>query len=541
MPRFGRSSPSARDRTPEERARDRAEREQRRASREGRAADPHMLDANDLEAPLSDVQQPAAEPALAPDPARVDPPLGAHQARQDLGWPDEEPQVPASPDYAPGSQSEPEPAAYHEPVPEPTPSAYREPDPEPSAETVPPPLPPSDSVPAAIRIESGGGAEPIVEAGGTAPPAPPRRRRRRGSGQRPEGSSPAGRARIVRRVVAGVVVGLIVAVLYFAFETFQPFHGSGHGQVTVVVPKGASVHQIGDELASRGVVASGFFFYLHARLSGGGSNIRPGSYSLQQDMSYSAALTALHKGPTVARTITITIVPGMDRAGIARLARADGLTGSYLVASAHSALLNPRRYGAPRGVSLEGFLFPDTFQLRVGATSRQLVDEQLADFKRHFATINLGEARRLHLTAYDVITVASMVEKEASLNRERPLIAAVIYNRLRGHTPLGIDATVLYGLGGDFTRPLTTADLARDTPYNTRLHQGLPPTPISSPALASLVAAAHPAHVPYLYYVVKPGTCGEDAFTTSYQQFLRDAQRYQSAKAANGGRAPQHC
>ena len=130
-----------------------------------------------------------------------------------------------------------------------------------------------------------------------------------------------------------------------------------------------------------------------------------------------------------------------------------------------------------------------------------------------------------------------MVEREALLPRDRPLVAAVIYNRLRLGMPLGIDSTIRYALH-DYTKPLTEAQLQIDSPYNTRTHHGLPPTPISNPGLAAIDAAAHPAHVSYLYYVNGADGCGELVFSTSYAQFERNAAAYQRALAANGGRVP---
>jgi uncharacterized YceG family protein len=152
----------------------------------------------------------------------------------------------------------------------------------------------------------------------------------------------------------------------------------------------------------------------------------------------------------------------------------------------------------------------------------------------------MSYARRKNLTVYDVVTIASMVERETRLARERPLVAAVIYNRLHARQPLGIDATIRFATA-NWTRPLTNADLALDSPYNTRRRAGLPPTPIGNPGLASLQAAAHPARVPYMYYVVKPGTCGEHAFSTTAAQFARDQQRYNNARTAAGGRSPTKC
>ena len=133
-----------------------------------------------------------------------------------------------------------------------------------------------------------------------------------------------------------------------------------------------------------------------------------------------------------------------------------------------------------------------------------------------------------------------MIEREAQLDRERPLIAAVIYNRLKLGMPLGIDATIRY-VENNWSRPLLQSELDRDTPYNTRLHTGLPPTPIGNPGLASLKAAAHPAKVDHLFYVVKPGTCGAHAFSSTDVQRQRDVARYEAAREANGGRSPDTC
>jgi uncharacterized YceG family protein len=133
-----------------------------------------------------------------------------------------------------------------------------------------------------------------------------------------------------------------------------------------------------------------------------------------------------------------------------------------------------------------------------------------------------------------------MIEREAQLPGDRRLVAAVIYNRLRDGIPLGVDATLRYALG-DYTKPLTALQLANPTPYNTRLHKGLPPTPISNPGLASMIAAADPAKLPYLYYVDKPWTCGKLVFATTYAQFQADVNAYNAARRANGGRAPTRC
>jgi peptidoglycan lytic transglycosylase G len=174
---------------------------------------------------------------------------------------------------------------------------------------------------------------------------------------------------------------------------------------------------------------------------------------------------------------------------------------------------------------LEGFLFPATYDFLRKTTSAQLVKAQLAAFRQNWHKLDLSYAKSKNLTPYDVLTIASMVEGEAQVPKERPLVAAVIYNRLHAQMPLGIDATLRYGLHIPPTQSLTESELHDPTPYNTRVHLGLPPTPIDNPGLASMKAAAHPAHVNYLYFVRKPDH-RHHYFTSSYQDFLNHEAQY---------------
>ena len=169
---------------------------------------------------------------------------------------------------------------------------------------------------------------------------------------------------------------------------------------------------------------------------------------------------------------------------------------------------------------VEGFLFPATYDFLAKTTSKQLVADQVQAFCRNWKTIDLSYARSKNLTPYDVLTVASMVEKEAEAPSERGLIAAVIYNRLHARMPLGIDATLRYGLHISPEQSILESQLQSSSPYNTRNHTGLPPTPIANPGLASLEAAAHPAKVDYLYFVRKPDKV-HHFFTASASAFAQ--------------------
>jgi len=171
-----------------------------------------------------------------------------------------------------------------------------------------------------------------------------------------------------------------------------------------------------------------------------------------------------------------------------------------------------------RVASLEGFLFPATYDFTEDTTTGQLVDKQLEAFIRAWSQLDLRYSKSKNLTAYDVLIIASMVEKEVQVPKERSLVAAVIYNRLHAGLSLGIDATIRYGLHIPPTEPIHQSELDSDSPYNTRKFAGLTPTPIANPGLASLQAAAHPAKVDYLYFVRK-ADCKSHFFTASEKKF----------------------
>jgi UPF0755 protein len=378
------------------------------------------------------------------------------------------------------------------------------------------------------------------------------RERGRNGGRRPprtgtktaprrRGPAPRRRHSWVGRIFALLMLALAAVAVWFVVNLFQPIGGSPHGHVTVTIPSNATAGQIGDELAHAGVIGSGFFFDLRATLDGKRGELRAGTYQLQEDMSYSAVLRILTTAPPAAKVTNVTIIEGRTRAQINDLLRSEGVPGSYFVATRRSPLIDFAAYGAPGHTpDLEGFLFPDTYQLVVPISIPKLVTDQLTTFRQQFGTVNLGYARSKHLTPYDVLIIASMIQAEAATAHDQPLIASVIYNRLALGMPLQLDSTTRYATG-NYTEPLTQAQLNSPSPYNTRIHKGLPPTPIDNPGLAAIQAAAHPSRTNYLYFVAKVCGNGASVFASNYNQFLRDAQQYQQARAARGGRSPEHC
>lgn len=243
--------------------------------------------------------------------------------------------------------------------------------------------------------------------------------------------------------------------------------------------------------------------------------------------------------PVPERTITVTVPEGLTIDQIDRLASKAGLRGDYEQAAKKAKGFRAARYGARRPKSLEGFLFPATYELRPGSRVEGLVRRQLAAFEDRIGRVKMRFARSKNLTTYDVLVIASMIEREVQVAKERPLVAAVIYNRLSDGQPLAIDATIRYE-DQNYRKPLTESRLETDSRYNTRTRAGLPPTPIGNPGLKAIKAAASPARSGVRFYVVKPGTCGEHFFTSSEDKFLAAQARYQDALERKGG-SPTKC
>jgi UPF0755 protein len=350
-----------------------------------------------------------------------------------------------------------------------------------------------------------------------------------------------GRVYILRRIVALLILGAAFVLVWFLVSLFQPFTGSGHGRVKVTIPRGSSVNEIASILAQDKVVSSGFFFKLAATIDGDRGKLKAGQYNMKFGMSYTSALDQLVAGPNITYA-NVLIIPGRSRRQEQPVLRASGFKGNYVALTRHSRLLNPTVYGAPKSTpTLEGFLFPDTYDLRRPVKMGALIDDQLRRFKQEITKVRMGYARSKNLTTYDVLKIASLISEEAELKKDLPRAAAVIYNRLRLNMDLGLDSTVSYATGNYGT--LTEKDLRSRSPWNTTNHPGLPPTPIDSPDLAAINAAAHPAHINALYFINK--VCGDGAlrFTADYQQFLGWSSAWNTAvaKAARDHRNAEFC
>jgi UPF0755 protein len=330
----------------------------------------------------------------------------------------------------------------------------------------------------------------------------------------PRTDTPPGRHRATGRGSWGLRIGLvlllIIAGLGIAAVRYYDWCQGASGPrepVTFRVAEGASGSDIVDALHEEDVVRCGMVSKWLLRRSGLEGEFRSGSFELTTNMTPDEAFEALTEPPPAVATVRLTIPEGYRLTQIAeRVQEVLGIPAGRFLREAEQGGWSLPPY-LPEGTETpEGFLFPETYEFLEERTKPADVIERLLDqFGTEAESLPWENAEALGVTPYEVVTIASMIEEEAALEEERAVISGVIYNRLAEGMVLGIDATLLY----DDPTPdgqLSFSDLEADTPYNTRIHAGLPPTPISSPGIASLRAALEPADTPYFYYVL----CGED-------------------------------
>jgi UPF0755 protein len=314
-----------------------------------------------------------------------------------------------------------------------------------------------------------------------------------------------------------VVAGLLLAgPVRHLLGNNSDYSGDGSGSVLVIVHPGDSASTIASTLSNAGVVRSSGAFTTAASLNPRSRSIQPGTYRLRRHMKASLALALMLK-PSSLVSYRVTIPEGFTAAEIvARLAAETPIS----AASLQDAIAHPNTLGLPGYAHgrVEGFLFPATYDIQPGETATQALSAMVTAYKQAAQQVGLaGGARRIGLSPYGVLTLASIVQREGLLVSDYPRIAEVFVNRLHDQMELGSDATLYYVLGPNHG-PLTSADLLLNSPYNTRLNKGLPPTPINSPGTAALDAVLHHPDGPLLYFVTID-KAGHTAFATNLTRF----------------------
>lgn len=312
---------------------------------------------------------------------------------------------------------------------------------------------------------------------------------------------------------------LLVALIVFAAACGKP-HGV---PVRVIVPRGSTFGQATDSLAKAKIVKWPAGFRLMARFSGKDRNIKPGTYLLKKGTPWKEVLSALNGGLGVVNSVTVP-EGFMVRQIVPLLARRLDLPADSISAAVRDTTLR-KRLDIPTE-TLEGYLFPDTYAFPDGTKARDAIAEMVRRFEREWKAEWEARLTELAMNRNDIITLASIIEKEARLPEERPVISAVYHNRLKKQMLLQADPTVQYALPAHTQRVLYR-DLEVKSPYNTYRNPGLPPGPIASPGGPSIVAALFPANVAYLYFVAFPD--GHHEFRTTLAEHEQAKKQSQSA------------
>jgi len=332
----------------------------------------------------------------------------------------------------------------------------------------------------------------------------------------------------VKRVVIWLLLFIIVFVGAFAawaaFGVIQPYKGYAGEEQFVEIPPGSGPGAIGRHLADAGVIRDLLTFRIEVLRSGDGRRLRAGEYRFDRPMTPKEVVAKLARGDVY--LLPITFREGLTIQEMASLYESKGLgpAGEFVTAASDPQLV---RGLDPAARNLEGYLFPDTYNMTRHSTAAQLVGRMVSAFEKELTPELRAKAEGHGLSVRELVTLASIVEKETGKAEERPLVAAVYANRLRIGMGLQCDPTVIYALlrVHRYNGNLTREDLQFDSPYNTYRYRGLPPGPIAAPGRASLEAAADPADAPYLYFVSRGD--GTHVFAETLDEHNRNVYEFQ--------------
>lgn len=342
----------------------------------------------------------------------------------------------------------------------------------------------------------------------------------------------------MRKILIGCFLVLSIALIFFAFKAYDHFFLSPASylkqEIIFPVERGQSFKTIADNLQNQGLIGHKDAFYLFARLSGSTSKVKAGEYLLSTDMSALQILDVLVSGKSFERKITIT--EGLNVFEIAEIFQEKGIATQSEFLKLVRNPTTAKKYLGEAQESLEGYLFPETYSFTRFTPAEKLVEKMVDNFKAVWSELSFQLPKGW--TRHQVVTLASIVEKETGAPDERPLIASVFLNRLRKNMLLQTDPTILYGmadLSGKLESNIRKADILRPTRFNTYVIKGLPPGPISNPGKDALLAIFKPAQSNYLFFVSMNE--GRHAFSETYQQHSEAVKKYQLDRKARQGKS----
>jgi UPF0755 protein len=354
--------------------------------------------------------------------------------------------------------------------------------------------------------------------------------------------------KIILLFIALVIVGIAGTTLWAYKDLHRPARHEKNATY-IEIPRGSAPDTVVRRLANEGVIKHEWPLMLYMKFTGAGARLKAGDYVFPSPISPLGVLRKLEQGEQ--RTMRLTVIEGWTRWDIANaMARIP----EFQLTDADDALklmddVSQIREIDPQAANLEGYLYPDTYEFPPGTAPKAVIDMMVKRFFKEWSADYVSKAQAVNLTPRQIVTMASLIETEAKLSEERPLVASVIYNRIQRNMPLGIDSTVIYAskLAGKWRNDgkVYKSDVDRISPYNTRLRVGLPPGPIASAGASSLQAALNPSQTDYLYYVRDPArNDGAHNFYANDGDFgkgvqaLRDWERQRDAENAARKNSP---
>ncbi|MFS0727424.1 endolytic transglycosylase MltG [Paenibacillus sp. 1P07SE] len=352
--------------------------------------------------------------------------------------------------------------------------------------------------------------------------------------------------RITLIVISSILGLILIGVSSVALYLWNGLRPAPAGEVKrVEVAKGSSPNRVAETLEREGIIRNSFLFKYYLRLKDEGPAFKAGAYELRPGMELDDIIAKLNAGDTIeAETIRFTVPEGYTVKQMAEKLAAEGLVDEdrFLEVAAAQTMLGASASAGRITVNeqmdqlLEGYLFPETYELVKESTEQDIITRMMQELDRKLQQLPddwQSALDELDISFHEMMTIASMIEREVVLPEERPIVAGIIYNRLADGMMLQIDATVQYVLGKQKER-LLEKDLLVESPYNTYQQTGLPPGPIASPSLASIEAALYPAETEYYFYVTKKDGSNGHYFSVTYNEHLRNKRLSEETQAAAG-------
>lgn len=327
-------------------------------------------------------------------------------------------------------------------------------------------------------------------------------------------------------VILIIVLGFIAFASYYIFSAGKPFKPNSKENISIEVMQGATIRSISDELEKQGVIKSAFAFRIYCKIHGHDRDFKAGSYIFSPSMDAEKIATELKTGKV--NNISFTIPEGYTVKQIAEKLSKEGIAdyNKFMDVAANGdfdfSFLKDAVKGEDR---LEGFLFPDTYLLSANSSEKEIIAKMLSRFDEVYSKEYRKKAKAMGYSDKQIITIASIIERETVLDDERAKVSSVIYNRLKEEKKLEMCSTVQFVLG-IHKQFLSYEDTSIESPYNTYINKGLPPGPIACPGEASIKAALNPAKTDYLYFVVSSKGDGSMEFSKDYDEFLANKEKY---------------